>query len=1567
MIYQIIKEYYFFLKRSRDERFQFASRAERVRVQTKQNYEKLSDEQGKLQRKVDAESLFLTKFDSIPITSISIPIKITGPINVTLPRESVELTIDFENDPNDSFENVSLSFQWEVIAGTGLATAKAYNRRKLTLVQLKSGVIVVRATVTGKDFNGRAEHTLELIEPPEASRPPQAVIRPEGPIESVEGNTLTLDAEGSLVSATPASFEWVQVSGPTVALSATNTPSLKIERLAQGVYKFRVTVSDTEGRSDSTTVTVNVKEERDDPPKAHITECGTGTATGMVSVRLPLNHIHLCANSSQDDKGIVEYRWYRVDSFTHELTVDIDGSSSNVLELRNLQATEQLGAYEFALDVVDGKHQKDSTKVSVFVHAAHNLPPEPNGGGNRTVILPESSLVLEGNAKDDGVIKAFNWTQISGPSTISIVNANQAKATISKLILGDYIFQFSVTDDGGLEAHDIVKVSVIRGENKPPIALAENVTVSLPISVVKLDGSASHDDAGIVAYRWTPDDDTPAILELLDGSQNTPVLLVGGLVEGIFKFNFSVRDQQEEKDEKWVWLHVEKGEAERESVELLIRQSVERFSYLQKSKLENRIAAILSSGVSGVSQLHPAGIAKRGCKNGRRQQQMDATPSAEDHTRITILVKQIGSRNPQTFNRIIERLNRQHGLQVGDSAQPRIVQANFVTNVANESIKFGEFQIHRRIVGIIGVACRSPSTSESNQNRERSPNEKTMAIRRRSSVGVIVGIDDVKIFYENLKSDFSSTLVDSRCILIGYNEEDCTTRFASREALQFAAMEDADGLEEAIREFVRNIYFVHEQKRMDVAFEKVDPPPCPLLPEEEKLRVGTENKTSKTFRRKCIGRCRKHQADYTLLAGLPSQALEHYQNAIELLKSANDFLWLAGALEGWACAAMALIFEEMNTNRSSMHRVATLTPAQLREAAQGKNYHSLGVNHGHQRYRSDEDASRFSTTNSAERDVERNGSGGRKTALSWIKLDRKDKLDSVTILESFEQAIEHYGKFGFASFLEYECMMKATDLFRLQGRYIEMEEFHRTHVGKFLDDSFTKFDHQFKAQVCANSAEMYRKINFLRKSAFFSRLGVLFRLHVMDGETRTVADYRSVYPILFRTLYGYGINETASRDVTQSSSSQNGPIELQIKALHEVYTSSTRAQLSDAAIRHLCHLLQGYYPFLEPSMRARLISELATLRKAEERRRKHQAVQWVVGAHCLLRIHVYNCLPQELVVRELCVLGEGVTFETVPLRLSLPPSPEKMPQRTSDLQMQHDLIVVPRTPGQLTITGYSCSVFGLKNVCKLRARKSLTIEILPELPLLVVQSSLPKAPISSVDGEVDSAEITIYSGQTFQHSLALINSSDKLGICDVRVQITQPKVNGGPSLIKLANEFDTTNDSLCTPTLESELEGLVPVGALLSSIPLLKQLVLPAISLELIVNGVPYLSQDDLSVGIGDVNVLEIAVISSLDYEFHGEMELECEQEVLLRRKSIPRPHNLVIVGSRKVPFSVPTKGGDDSLLTPKSKIVFRLLFRVEGVYKVRPIVRARREEQQLFADEVFSSPISFNVSTKTR
>lgn len=95
------------------------------------------------------------------------------------------------------------------------------------------------------------------------------------------------------------------------------------------------------------------------------------------------------------------------------------------------------------------------------------------------------------------------------------------------------------------------------------------------------------------------------------------------------------------------------------------------------------------------------------------------------------------------------------------------------------------------------------------------------------------------------------------------------------------------------------------------------------------------------------------------------------------------------------------------------------------------------------------------------------------------------------------------------------------------------------------------------------------QIGFLRKNGFFARLAVLFRLHSDNpDEVRTESDYRVVYPILYKTLPGYGIHDSVR------NAPLNGPVAIQFKALHEVFMSALRAGQYDAAIRHLCYILQ---------------------------------------------------------------------------------------------------------------------------------------------------------------------------------------------------------------------------------------------------------------------------------------------------------------------------------------------------------------------------------------------------------
>lgn len=168
-------------------------------------------------------------------------------------------------------------------------------------------------------------------------------------------------------------------------------------------------------------------------------------------------------------------------------------------------------------------------------------------------------------------------------------------------------------------------------------------------------------------------------------------------------------------------------------------------------------------------------------------------------------------------------------------------------------------------------------------------------------------------------------------------------------------------------------------------------------------------------------------------------------------------------------------------------------------------------------------------------------------------------------------------------------------------------------------------------------------------------------------------------------------------------------------------------------------------------------------------------------------------LPTELVVHSLVLHTEGCDFEAVPVRLNLAaasshlastPSTSSITsnqttqtksstQRNNNGQVetkasnetnQHQqptsstteisLLGVPRSPGLLKITGYSCVVFDMENRCYLQpqqaivgqSKQDLSVQVLPALPKLQVQTSLKRAPV--VDDEGGVGEATIFSGQT---------------------------------------------------------------------------------------------------------------------------------------------------------------------------------------------------------------------------
>uniref|UniRef100_A0A915DLN1 Trs120/TRAPPC9 first Ig-like domain-containing protein n=1 Tax=Ditylenchus dipsaci TaxID=166011 RepID=A0A915DLN1_9BILA len=173
-----------------------------------------------------------------------------------------------------------------------------------------------------------------------------------------------------------------------------------------------------------------------------------------------------------------------------------------------------------------------------------------------------------------------------------------------------------------------------------------------------------------------------------------------------------------------------------------------------------------------------------------------------------------------------------------------------------------------------------------------------------------------------------------------------------------------------------------------------------------------------------------------------------------------------------------------------------------------------------------------------------------------------------------------------------------------------------------------------------------------------------------------------------------------------------------------------------------------------------------------------------------------------------------------------------------------------------------------------------------------------------------------------------------------------------------------------------KLEGSVPVGSLLSSVSFLKQLVIPAMSLSIRVNNAPYVSEDDVAVGIGELVSLQILLLVSLKCKkaLNGQLSLRCFQDLQNGLPIIDRSEHLVVCGPSRIPFSIqPTSITTQQPCSDKPEqmgrweTAFNLVFRYEGVHKIRPEITGLGGSTLNLSDEddIFLPTVSFNVITK--
>jgi len=240
---------------------------------------------------------------------------------------------------------------------------------------------------------------------------------------ALAGNDQTLCATTSatLAANQPVSGTgtWTQIAGPTTAgFVNVNAYNSVVNNLATGTYTFRWTISNVvcTDSYDEVSITIDAA-----------TVAGTITADNTVCATGNSGTVSLTGNTG----NILNWS-ISIDNGNNWNTIS---NTTNTLNYNNLTTTTLYRA-----TVQNGICNVENTNnVTITVLQ----PPTTAIAGSDQTLNNVTTATLNGNNPVSGI---GTWTQISGPTTAGVVNANAHNTVVNNLSTGTYTFRWTITN-----------------------------------------------------------------------------------------------------------------------------------------------------------------------------------------------------------------------------------------------------------------------------------------------------------------------------------------------------------------------------------------------------------------------------------------------------------------------------------------------------------------------------------------------------------------------------------------------------------------------------------------------------------------------------------------------------------------------------------------------------------------------------------------------------------------------------------------------------------------------------------------------------------------------------------------------------------------------------------------------------------------------------------------------------------------------------------------------------------------------------------------------------------------
>lgn len=464
------------------------------------------------------------------------PVTNAGPdITITLPTNSTTLNGSTTYD-KEGYVN---AYEWSKVSGPAQFSIANTAAASTALTNLVEGTYVFKLTAWDNSWTNASDLVTVVVKAESTTTPPPPTSVPL--VANAGSNVnLTLPANSTTLSAEAStgkirSYSWSKESGPAQCTfanaSAANT---LVSNLTAGTYNFKLVVTDSSGATSTASVVVT----QNAAPAGN--QAAVPVPGSDMTITLPVNSVSLDGSASYDADGALKaYQWSKISGPSAGTVASATAAKTTANGLVE-------GVYTFRLNVWGDNWVPMGANITVTVKAATggaaNVAPIANAGADASITLPTNSFNLNATASNDpdGTIAAYAWSQVSGPSQISIANASTVSATASNLVQGAYSFRVQVTDNAGAINADTIVITVKPAPvvgNQPPVANA-GADITTAAASITLNGTASSDADGMLkAYMWR---------QLSGPSQSSIVTMYGSttivnnLVAGTYKFELMV-------------------------------------------------------------------------------------------------------------------------------------------------------------------------------------------------------------------------------------------------------------------------------------------------------------------------------------------------------------------------------------------------------------------------------------------------------------------------------------------------------------------------------------------------------------------------------------------------------------------------------------------------------------------------------------------------------------------------------------------------------------------------------------------------------------------------------------------------------------------------------------------------------------------------------------------------------------------------------------------------------------------------------------------------------------------